>query len=64
PEEEEHADFNEQIIDRGRKRNVLGSLPTVTAVFGQQLAHLALSKLLDGTLLSGEEAFNPNSNKP
>lgn len=64
PEEEEHADFNEQIIDRGRKRNVLGSLPTVTAVFGQQLAHLALSKLLDGTSLSGEEAFNPNSNKP
>ena len=64
PEEEEHADFNEQIIDRGRKRNVLGSLPTVTAIFGQQLAHLALSKLLDDTMLSGEEAFNPNSNKP
>ncbi|NCC14203.1 MAG: tRNA threonylcarbamoyladenosine dehydratase, partial [Spirochaetia bacterium] len=52
---------NEQIIDRGRKRNVLGSLPTVTAVFGQQLAHLALSKLLDNAMLSGAEAFNPNT---
>ncbi len=61
PEEEEHADFNEQIIDRGRRRNVLGSLPTVTAMFGQHLAHLALSKLLDSSLLTGQKAFNPNS---
>jgi tRNA A37 threonylcarbamoyladenosine dehydratase len=60
PEEEEHADLNEQIIDRGRRRNVLGSLPTVTAIFGQHLAHLAISKLLDASLLSAEEAFNPN----
>lgn len=59
PEEEEHADFNEQIVDRGRRRNVLGSLPTITAIFGQQLAHLALSHLLDDQILSGEAAFNP-----
>jgi tRNA A37 threonylcarbamoyladenosine dehydratase len=59
PEEEEHADFNEQIVDRGRRRNVLGSLPTITAIFGQQLAHLALSRLLDDQILSGEAAFNP-----
>ena len=62
PEEEEHADFNEQIIERGRRRNVLGSLPTLTAIFGQHLAHLALQKLLgQEDLLSGEEAFNPNA---
>ena len=59
PEEEEHADFNEQISDQGRRRNVLGSLPTVTAVFGQNLAHLALSKLLEAEILEGREAYNP-----
>ena len=60
PQEEEHADFNEQIIDRGRRRNVLGSLPTITAIFGQNLAHLALEKLLEDTqLLKGEAAYNP-----
>lgn len=64
PEEEEHADFNEQIIDRGRKRNVLGSLPTVTAIFGQNLAHLALKKLLDEECLSGEAAWNPKDKQP
>lgn len=63
PEEEDHADFNEQILDLGRRRNVLGSLPTVTAIFGQQLAHLALGKLLQGSLLSGQEAFKPKMNK-
>jgi len=51
PEEEEHAEFNEQISDLGRRRNVLGSLPTITSIFGQNLAHLALKKLL------GEEAL-------
>jgi len=58
-DEEEHADFNEQVSDQGRRRNVLGSLPTVTAVFGQHLAHLALTTLLDGESLKGVEAFNP-----
>ncbi len=59
PEEEEHADFNEQISNRGRRRNVLGSLPSVTGIFGQHLAHLALTTLLDKKILSGEEAWNP-----
>lgn len=58
PDEEEQADFNEQILDRGRRRRVLGSLPTVTGVFGLNLAHLALGKLL-GEELKGEEAFRP-----
>lgn len=59
PEEEEHADFNEQVSEQGRRRNVLGSLPTLTSIFGQNLAHLALTKLLDEESLSGEEAWNP-----
>lgn len=58
PEEEEHEEFNEQILDRGRRRRVLGSLPTVTGIFGLNLAHLALGKLL-GTPLRGEAAFKP-----
>lgn len=61
PDEEEHADFNEQISDQGRRRNVLGSLPTVTAVFGQNLAHLALTKLVETEILEGREAYNPAS---
>lgn len=47
PEEDEEA---EQMSDRGRKRVVLGSLPTVTAIFGEMIAHLALNQLLDGAL--------------
>ncbi len=58
PNEEEHADFNEQISETGRRRNVLGSLPTVTAIFGQQLAHLALTKLLGEEELGAREVFN------
>jgi tRNA A37 threonylcarbamoyladenosine dehydratase len=59
PEDEEYADFNEQISDQGRRRNVLGSLPTVTAVFGQMLAHLALTTLLGSETFAGREAYNP-----
>lgn len=58
PQEEEQNDFNEQILDRGRVRRVLGSLPTVTGIFGLTLAHLALEKLLD-TDFKGEMAFRP-----
>ena len=53
PEEEEHAQFNEQISELGRRRNVLGSLPTITAIFGQNLAHLALKSLLGEEVLMG-----------
>lgn len=48
PEEEEHADHNEQIIDRGRPRKVLGSLPTLTGIFGLYTANTVLEILLDG----------------
>ncbi len=50
PEEEDLPDRNEQIIDRGRTRMVLGSLPTVTGIFGLQIAHTVLHKLLDDGL--------------
>lgn len=60
PEEEEYADFNEQISDQGRRRNVLGSLPTITAIFGQNLAHLALQRLIGEEFLAGTESWNPN----
>jgi len=61
PEEEEHAQFNEQISSQGRRRNVLGSLPTITAIFGQNLAHLALEKLMGKEILVGTESWNPNT---
>ncbi|MGD1822768.1 MAG: tRNA threonylcarbamoyladenosine dehydratase [Pleomorphochaeta sp.] len=58
PEEEEHVDFNEQILERGRVRNVLGSLPTITGIFALNLAHLALKKLLGDEEFRGEPAFD------
>ncbi len=45
PEEEEYPERNEQVLDRGRTRRVLGSLPTVTALFGLHAAHAALERL-------------------
>ncbi len=50
PEEEAQPDHNEQILDRGRTRMVLGSLPTVTGIFGLQIAHTVLHKLLNDGL--------------
>ena len=61
PEEEERSEFNEQISNQGRRRNVLGSLPTITAIFGQNLAHLALEKLIGEEVFVGTESWNPNS---
>ncbi len=49
----------ERMIDRGRKRAVLGSLPTITAIFGENMAHLALQKLLGDDSLEGTEEFKP-----
>jgi tRNA A37 threonylcarbamoyladenosine dehydratase len=37
---------NPEDLDRGRKRNALGSLPTITGIFGLTLANLAVRKLL------------------
>lgn len=53
---------NEQIIDLGRQRRVLGSLPTVTGIFGLNLASLALGKLL-GEPFVGKEAFDAKTKK-
>ena len=43
-------------MDTGRKHAVLGSLPSVTAVFGITLANIALRKLLPEGTLDGKEA--------
>ncbi|MDA3958323.1 tRNA threonylcarbamoyladenosine dehydratase [Oceanispirochaeta sp.] len=50
PEDEETAGRNDQELDRGRTRKVLGSLPTITAIFGLQIAHTVLAKLLGDPL--------------
>ena len=31
--------------DRGRKRNVVGSLPTITGIFGLTIANMAIMRL-------------------
>ena len=56
PEDEEHTQYNEQISSLGRRRNVLGSLPTITAIFGQNLAHLALKSLIGEEVLTGRKS--------
>lgn len=48
----------EETWERGRKRNVLGSLPTITGIFGLTLAHYALSMLSDEKEFSGEMSIN------
>lgn len=49
---------NEQILNRGRTRNVIGSLPTITGIFGLTIAHYALSLISDKEQFSGEESIN------
>jgi len=47
PEEQELDEFkNDEARERGRARKVLGSLPTVTGIFGLQIGHTVLEKLL------------------
>lgn len=50
PADDEDRDPDEEAIGKGRKRLVLGSLPTITAIFGETMAHLALRKLLPDVL--------------
>lgn len=59
PVEEDDALQAERVLDRGRARVILGSLPTVTAVFGEYMAQEALSILLSDDSLKGEAAWNP-----
>lgn len=47
PHEETHREHNEQILDRGRVRKVLGSLPSITGMFGLRVGHEALYRLLE-----------------
>ena len=55
PEEDEDAEETKD----GRKRRVLGSLPIVTAIFGEMMAELALRALLPPGTLDGEEEGKP-----
>ncbi|MBK5200459.1 MAG: tRNA threonylcarbamoyladenosine dehydratase [Spirochaetaceae bacterium] len=56
---EKAEDINkEETIKRGRKRNVLGSLPTVTGIFGLTIAHYALAMLTDEAEFTGEKSIN------
>ncbi|WP_422481831.1 tRNA threonylcarbamoyladenosine dehydratase [Pleomorphochaeta sp. DL1XJH-081] len=47
PEQEEYSQHNEQILDRGRTRRVLGSLPSITGMFGLRIGHEAIFRLLE-----------------
>ncbi len=47
PDEEAFADHNEQIREQGRVRRVLGSLPTVTGIFGLTIAQKATEIILE-----------------
>lgn len=42
-------------LDRGRRRTPLGSLSTITGIFGLTLGHLALEQLLGGPLVAREQ---------
>lgn len=57
PVEEEESEENNNEI--GRKRVVLGSLVTITAIFGELLAHNALSILIGSENFTGEKSFKP-----
>jgi tRNA A37 threonylcarbamoyladenosine dehydratase len=41
----EDEDDGSPYADRGRKRNVLGSLPTITGIFGLTIANMAIMRL-------------------
>lgn len=52
------VDEEAETAESGRKRRVLGSLPIVTAVFGELMADLALRKLLPNGTLDGRAEGN------
>ena len=63
PDEDEEIEADDKILERGRKRVMLGSLSTVTAIFGETLAHLALKKLLKEGMLDAVPEWNPAMEK-
>ncbi len=48
---EDADDDNMASTDRGRPRNVLGSLPTITGIFGLTIANLAIMRLSENSEL-------------
>ncbi|AEV28597.1 dinucleotide-utilizing enzyme possibly involved in molybdopterin or thiamin biosynthesis [Sphaerochaeta pleomorpha str. Grapes] len=54
PQDDFDPDAKDQVQNLGRKRNILGSLPTITSIFGQTLAHIALERLIGGDVFKGE----------
>lgn len=44
-EQADSEDLSEKTIDRGRERNTLGSLPTITAIFGLTIANAVIQEL-------------------
>ena len=55
-QEDEDAEETGPYADRGRKRNALGSLPTLTGIFGLILANEAILQLSSetGPIFRGE----------
>lgn len=50
------SDEDEKTLDRGRRRNSLGSLPSITGMFGLIAANEAIKYLLGGNFTSGNES--------
>ncbi len=46
--DDEPASASEQTLSRGRTRRALGSLPTLTGIFGLTAAHAAIEQIIDG----------------
>jgi tRNA threonylcarbamoyladenosine dehydratase len=46
---EEPDEDEERVVDRGRHRRAMGSLPTMTGIFGLTVANVALKMLLGGS---------------
>lgn len=44
--QEKETDHDTPYSDRGRQRNILGSLPTITGIFGLTIANIAILKLI------------------
>lgn len=44
---QEPDENEERVVDRGRHRRAMGSLPTMTGIFGLMVANLALKRLLE-----------------
>jgi len=57
-ENETNGEEPSQLCDRGRRRNTLGSLPTLTGIFGLTIANLAIQQL------TGDRAIGTKDKTP